>query len=241
MKILITGAKGFVGKNLITELHNQGFNDLMEYDIDTDFSLLDEYARVCEFVFHLAGVNRPENSTDFMVGNFGFTSQLLDALKKYQNKSPIVITSSIQADQDNPYGQSKKAGEDLIFSYSKESKSIVHVYRLPNVFGKWCRPNYNSVVATFCNNIANNLPIQVNDPNAVMNLAYVDDVVASFIEKLKIESVSESINHFEEVIPVHNIKLGEIVFLLNQFKNSRTTLQLPNMGNSFELFTRESI
>lgn len=234
MKILITGAKGFVGKNLIAELRNQGFNDLMEYDIDTDTSLLEEYGRVCEFVFHLAGVNRPENSADFMVGNFGFTSQLLDILKKNKNKSPIVITSSIQAAQDNPYGQSKKAGEDLMFSYSKESKSTVYVYRLPNVFGKWCLPNYNSAVATFCNNIANDLPIQVNDSNVLINLVYIDDVVASFIEKIKKETVLISINHFEKVTPVYNIKLGEIVSHLNQFKNSRTTLQLPDLGNSFE-------
>lgn len=234
MKILITGAKGFVGKNLIAELHNQGFNDLMEYDVDTDSTLLEEYARVCEFVFHLAGVNRPENPAEFMTGNFGFTSLLLDALKKHQNKAPILITSSIQAVQDNPYGQSKKVGEDLLFSYSKETESKVYVYRLPNVFGKWCRPNYNSAVATFCNNIANDLPIHVNDPNAIMNLVYVDNVVASFLEKLKIESISEYTNHFEEVNPVYTVTLGEIVLLLNQFKESRTTLQLPNMGNSFE-------
>lgn len=234
MKILITGAKGFVGKNLIAELHNQGFNDLMEYDVDTDSTLLEESARVCEFIFHLAGVNRPENPADFMAGNFGFTSQLLEALKKYQNKAPILITSSIQAVQDNPYGQSKKAGEDLMFSYSQETETKVYVYRLPNVFGKWCRPNYNSAVATFCNNIAHNLPIQVNDPNVVLNLVYVDDVINSFIAKLKIESPLDLCPHFEEVSPVHTITLGKIVTLLNLFKNSRSTLQLPDMGDAFE-------
>lgn len=231
MKILITGAKGFVGKNLIAELRNQGFNDLMEYDVDTDSTLLEEYARVCEFVFHLAGVNRPENPADFMTGNFGFTSQLLDALKKHQNKAPILITSSIQAAQDNPYGQSKKAGEDLLFEYSKETGSPVFVYRLPNVFGKWCRPNYNSAVATFCNNIANDLLIQVNDPNAIMNLVYIDDVIRSFIDKLKNGSVEKS--RFESVLPVHTIELGQIVGLLQQFKESRISLQLPDLGDAF--------
>jgi len=234
MKILITGAKGFVGKNLVAELRNQGFNDLIEYDVDTDSILLEEYARVCEFVFHLAGVNRPENPADFMTGNFGFTSQLLDALKIHQNKAPILISSSIQAAQDNPYGQSKKAGEDLMFSYSKETESKVYVYRLPNVFGKWCRPNYNSAVATFCNNIANDFPIQVNDPSAIMNLVYIDDVVNSFIGKLKTGNDLKLSNHFEEVSPVHKISLGEIVMLLKQFKDSRLTLQLPDMSDAFE-------
>ena len=233
MKILITGAKGFVGKNLVAELRNQGFEDLMEFDVDTDPKQLDKYARECDFVFHLAGVNRPENPADFMAGNFGFTSQLLDALKKHHSKAPVLITSSIQAAQNNPYGESKKAGEDLLFDYSKETGSKVYVYRLPNVFGKWCRPNYNSAVATFCNNIAHNLPIQVNDPNVILNLVYVDDVINSFIAKLKVESPLDLSNRFEEVSPVYTKPLGEIVSLLNQFKDSRLTLQLPDMGDAF--------
>jgi len=233
MKILVTGAKGFVGKNLIVELRNQGFEDLMEFDVDTDPNQLDKYARECDFVFHLAGVNRPENTADFMTGNFGFTSQLLDALKKHHSKAPVLITSSIQAAQNNPYGESKKAGEDLLFDYSKETGSKVYVYRLPNVFGKWCRPNYNSAVATFCNNIAHNLPIQVNDPNVILNLVYVDDVINSFIAKLKVESPLDLSNRFEEVSPVYTKPLGEIVSLLNQFKDSRLTLQLPDMGDAF--------
>ena len=233
MKILVTGAKGFVGKNLIVELRNQGFEDLMEFDVDTDPNQLDKYARECDFVFHLAGVNRPENPADFMAGNFGFTSQLLDALKKHHSKAPVLITSSIQAAQNNPYGESKKAGEDLLFDYSKETGSKVYVYRLPNVFGKWCRPNYNSAVATFCNNIAHNLPIQVNDPNVILNLVYVDDVINSFIAKLKVESPLDLSNRFEEVSPVYTKPLGEIVSLLNQFKDSRLTLQLPDMGDAF--------
>jgi len=234
MKILITGANGFVGKNLIAELHNQGFDELLEYDVDTDPDLLDIYAQECKFVFHLAGVNRPENPADFMTGNFGFTSQLLEALKKHNNKASILITSSIQAALDNPYGQSKKAGEDLMFSYGKETSSKVYVYRLQNVFGKWCRPNYNSAVATFCNNIANDLSIQVNDPKVVLNLVYVDDVVSSFIAKLKEFEQNKVTTDFEYVNPVYSITLEEIVSLIQKFKESRINLELPDMGNDFE-------
>ena len=231
MKILITGAKGFVGKNLTAELRNQGFNDLMEFDIDSEIETLDEYAASCDFVFHLAGVNRPKEQSEFMEGNFGFTSQLLKALKKHDNQAPILITSSTQAALDNPYGESKKAGENLIFNYGKENNLTVFVYRLPNVFGKWCRPNYNSAVATFCHNTANDLSIQINDPEVVMNLVYIDDVVASFIDKLKNGKTETEI--YSEVQPVHTIKLGAIVDLINQFKESRTTLQVPDMSDSF--------
>jgi len=231
MKILITGSKGFVGKNLVAELRNQGFNDLLEFDVDTDSALLDDYARVCSFVFHLAGVNRPVEQSEFMTGNFGFTSQLLQALKSYNNKAPVLITSSTQAALQNPYGLSKKAGEDLIFEYSKESGVRAFVYRLPNVFGKWCRPNYNSGVATFCHNIANDLPIQVNDPEVMMNLVYIDDVIASLIGKLK--NWSDNQGTFETVEPVHTIKLGEIVKLIYDFKESRQNLLLPDLGDAF--------
>jgi len=234
MKILITGAKGFVGKNLIAELRNQGFADLLECDIDTTSDELDSYARECEFVFHLAGVNRPEKQEEFMTGNFGFTSLLLEKLQKHNNKAPLLISSSIQAALDNPYGQSKKAGEDLMFAYGNENGVPVYVYRLPNVFGKWCRPNYNSAVATFCNNIAHELPVQVNDPVVQMKLVYVDDVVSSFIDKLKNgnRNVTEY-GKYEEVHPVHEIKLGEIVELIYSFKESRNTLQLPDLGDAF--------
>ena len=234
MKILITGAKGFIGKNLVAELRNQAYNDLLEYDLDSDSKLLDDYTQKCQFVFHLAGVNRPENPEEFMNGNFGFTSQLLDSLKKHNNKAPILITSSTQAALENPYGQSKKAGEELIFQYGYDNNVPVYVYRLPNVFGKWCRPNYNSAVATFCNNIANELPIQINDPEVMMNLVYIDDAISSFINKIKDnESFDKSSNKYEQVIPVHTIKLGEIVSLLHQFKESRINLQIPDMGNAF--------
>lgn len=234
MKILVTGAKGFVGKNLIAELKNQKFIDLMECDIDTSPEELDMFARDCSFVYHLAGVNRPENPEEFMTGNFGFTTILLDNLMKYGNKSPILITSSIQAEHDNPYGKSKKAGEDLIFDYGRENNVPVYVYRLPNVFGKWCRPNYNSAVATFCNNVANDLPIQVNDPNVDMKLVYIDDVIYSFIDKLiNVKSSILEKGNFEEVKPVHEIKLGEIVDLIYSFKESRNNLQVPNLGDTF--------
>ena len=234
MTILVTGSKGFVGKNLIAELKNQGFTDLLECDMDTTSHELENFAKRCNFVFHLAGVNRPENTEDFMKGNFGFTSELLKKLQKFENKSSVVITSSIQAELDNPYGQSKKAGEDLMFEYGRENGVSVYVYRLPNVFGKWCRPNYNSAVATFCHNVANGLPIQVNDPNVQMKLVYIDDVVNSFIDKLKNRKneISEY-GRFESVNPVHEIKLGKIVDLIYSFKESRTTLQIPNLGDAF--------
>ena len=231
MKILITGAKGFIGKNLIAELRNQGLTDLLEYDVDTNPDRLNDYTRDCQFVFHLAGVNRPKETSEFMDGNFGFTSQLLTLLKKYNNKSTIVVSSSTQSTLDNPYGQSKKAGEDLMFDYSVQNDVNVYVFRLPNVFGKWCKPNYNSAVATFCNNIAHHLPIQVNDPSVDMQLVYIDDVVTSFINVLK--NGWKTTEKYESVNPVHNIKLGKIVELLNQFKESRNTLELPNFSDAF--------
>lgn len=232
MKILVTGSNGFVGKNLVCELKNRGYGELYLYDVDTDPSLLDTYCRECEFVYHLAGVNRPQDPKEFMEGNYGFTSLLLNALKRHDNKSPILISSSIQAELDNPYGRSKKAGEDLLFAYAKEVGAPVFVFRLPNVFGKWCRPNYNSAVATFCHNIAHDLPITVNDPSVVMNLVYIDDVVDSFIKTLGSDVLQEG--GYCKVPTVHTTKLGDIVKLLHQFKESRKTLSVPNMGNSFE-------
>ena len=181
MKILVTGAKGFIGKNLIAELKNRGYETIFEVDTDTTDADLTEYCNEAEFVFHLAGVNRPENDDEFMEGNFGFTSVLLNKLREAENLAPVLITSSTQACLDNAYGRSKKAGEELMFSYSRQTGADVYVYRLTNVFGKWSRPNYNSVVATFCNNIAAGLPIKVNDPSVVMKLIYIDDVVDEFI------------------------------------------------------------
>ncbi|HHX67520.1 MAG TPA: NAD-dependent epimerase/dehydratase family protein, partial [Gallicola sp.] len=203
MKILVTGANGFIGKNLIAELRNRKYENIFEYDRDTDSSLLDEYCKEADFVFHLAGVNRPKEKSEFMEGNFGFTSDLLDSLKKHNNTCPVMISSSIQAELNNPYGESKKAGEDLLFSYGEETGAKVLVYRFPNVFGKWCSPNYNSAVATFCHSIAHDLPIQVNDPSVVMNLVYIDDVVNELINA--IESKENKVGEFCEVPVVHTI------------------------------------
>ena len=238
MKILITGAKGFLGKNLVEALKNvrdgkdktrnlTGDITIFEYDIDTDPTLLDTYTKECDFVFHLAGVNRPKDEKEFMEGNFGFTSILLDSLKKNENKSPILITSSIQAALDNPYGISKKAGEDLIFEYGKENDVKTFVYRLPNVFGKWCRPNYNSAVATFCHNIAHDLPITVNDRSHMMTLVYIDDVVDELINALGDTENREG--DYCKVPVEHKITLGEIADLLYSFKESRSNLSVPDM------------
>ncbi|RJR28191.1 NAD-dependent epimerase/dehydratase family protein [candidate division WWE3 bacterium] len=231
MKILVTGAKGFIGKNLIAELNNRKYTDIFEYDTETAPVLLDQYCKQVDFVFHLAGVNRPKEQSEYMEGNFGFTSTLLDTLKKYQNTCPVMLSSSIQAVLDNPYGKSKKAGEDLLFKYSKDTGAKVLVYRFPNVFGKWCRPNYNSAVATFCHNIAHDMPITVNDASVVMNLVYIDDVVNELINAL--EGNENSVDEFCEVPVVHIIILGEIVDLLNSFKKSRDERSVPDMSDAF--------
>lgn len=232
MKILVTGAKGFIGKNLIAELRNRKYEEILEFDQDTDISFLDQYTKECDFVFHLAGINRPETDEEFMKGNFGFTSILLGKLRENDNKSPILITSSIQAELDNPYGRSKKAAEEELYAYEKDNNNKVLIYRLPNVFGKWCRPNYNSAVATFCNNIANDLEIIVNDPTVVMNLVYIDDVVDEFINA--IEGKENKIDKYCMVPVVHTVTLGKIVELIRSFKESRINLMVPNMLNEFE-------
>jgi UDP-2-acetamido-2,6-beta-L-arabino-hexul-4-ose reductase len=231
MKILITGAKGFIGKNLIAELKNRKYTDILEYARDTDPVLLDAYCQETDFVYHLAGVNRPKEQSEYMAGNFGFTKILLDTLKKHGNTCPVLISSSTQATYDNPYGESKKAGEDLMFAYGRETGAKVLVYRFPNVFGKWCRPNYNSAVATFCHNIARDLPITVNDSSVVMNLVYIDDVVEELINAL--QGKENCIGDFCAVPVVHTITLGEIVDLLYSFKNSREERSVPNMADGF--------
>lgn len=242
MNILITGAKGFIGRNLVAELNNikegkaKGYGlsadlNIFEYDMGTDPSLLDRFCRDADFVFHLAGVNRPKEQGEFMEGNFGFTSTLLDALKRYGNNCPVMLASSIQAELDNPYGVSKKAGEDLLFSYGREVGAEVLVYRFPNVFGKWCRPNYNSAVATFCNNVANDLPIQVNDRSVNMTLVYIDDVVSELISTL--EGKPTRVGEFCSVPVEHKITLGEIVDLIYSFKESRENLQVADLSDGF--------
>lgn len=242
MNILITGAKGFIGRNLVAELNNikegkaKGYGlsadlNIFEYDMGTDPSLLDRFCRDADFVFHLAGVNRPKEQGEFMEGNFGFTSTLLEALKRHDNNCPVMLASSIQAELDNPYGVSKKAGEDLLFHYGKEVGADVLIYRFPNVFGKWCRPNYNSAVATFCNNIANDLPIQVNNRSANMTLVYIDDVVKELISAL--EGKPNRVGEFCSVSVEHKITLGEIVDLIYSFKESRESLQVADLSDEF--------
>ena len=255
MKILVTGAKGFVGKNLCYQLKNikEGkakcygnlvIEEVFEFDLDSTPEQLDEWCKDCDFVFNLAGVNRPQDPKDFMEGNFGFASVLLNTLKKHRNKATVMLSSSAQASLserfgNSEYGRSKKAGEDLFLDYGKENDVKVCVYRFPNLYGKWCRPNYNSAVATFCNNIANNLPITVNDPSVELELLYMDDLVEELICVLKGE---EHHCEFEglEVIPsavgrycycpvTHKTTLGEIVNLLHRFEEMPRTLMIPEI------------
>ena len=256
MNILVTGAKGFVGKNLCAALknirdgkdrtRNIKIEEIFEYDIDTEKSLLDGFCENSDFVFNLAGVNRPKETAEFMQGNFGFASELLEALKKHNNKCPVMLSSSIQATligrYDSDYGRSKKAGEDLFFKYSEETGAKVLVYRFPNLFGKWCRPNYNSAVATFCNNTANDLPIIVNDRNTELELLYIDDLVAEMLDALEnnehhcefdgINTVITENGKYCAVPTTHKVTLGEIVDLLEQFKNQPKTLLMPEIPNN---------
>lgn len=256
MNILVTGAKGFAGRNLVENLKNirDGKNrtrnihidDIYEYDIDTDRSLLDEYCAKADFVFHFAGVNRPKDNAEFMQGNFGFSETLLHTLKKCENTCPVVLSSSVQATligrYDGEYGRSKLAGEKLFFDYAKETGAKVLVYRFPNLFGKWCRPNYNSAVATFCYNYANDLPAQVNDRNTKLELLYIDDLVEEMFDALE---EKEHYCEYARLIPIpqdngsycfvpttHKVTLGEIVDLLEQFKLQPQSLVMPEIPNN---------
>lgn len=258
MNILITGAKGFVGKNLVANLRNIKENknrtrpdlkidEIFEYDIDTDPALLDAYCAKADFVFNLAGVNRPKDNSEFMAGNFGFASTLLDTLKKHKNTCPVMLSSSIQATLigrygQSDYGKSKLAGEELFFDYAKETGAKVLVYRFPNLFGKWCRPNYNSAVATFCNNIANDLPITVNDPAVELELLYIDDLVEEMFDALEgkehhcefdgVNTVLKEQGRYCAVPTTHHVTLGEIVKLLESFKAQPETLVMPEIPNN---------
>lgn len=261
MNILVTGAKGFVGRNLVENLKtirdgrnntrpNLSINDIYEYDIDTDSELLDSFCQNADFVFNLAGVNRPENEKEFMQGNFGFASTLLDTLKKHGNKCPVMLASSIQATligryAKSDYGHSKLAGEDLFFRYQKETGAKVLVYRFPNLFGKWCRPNYNSAVATFCNNIANDLPITVNDRSTELELLYIDNLVEGLLDALEgreercnyeaLEPVHAKNGRYCYIPTTHKVTLGRIVDLLEEFKTQPSTLMMPDIpAGSFE-------
>lgn len=254
MKILVTGARGFVGKNLCAQLKNirdgkarnypVTVEKVMEYDVDTEPALLDEYCREADFVFNLAGVNRPQNQDEFMEGNFGFASTLLDTLKRHGNTCPVMLSSSIQATLigrygQSDYGKSKLAGEELFFDYARETGAKVLVYRFPNLFGKWCRPNYNSAVATFCHNIAHDLPIQVNDPSTELELLYIDDLVEEMIAALSggehhcefdgLETVLKAEGRYCAVPVTHRVMLGEIVDLLHAFARQPATLEVPEI------------
>ncbi len=255
MKILVTGAKGFVGKNLCAQLNNiregknKSYGDLtisevFEYDIDCSLEQLDSYCQSCDFVFNLAGVNRPQNQEEFMQGNFGFASTLLDMLKKYKNACPVMISSSIQATLagrfgNSEYGKSKKAGEELMFEYAKETGAKVLVYRFPNLFGKWCRPNYNSAIATFCHNIANDLPIQVNDRSVEMELLYIDDLVDEMMGALVgnehrcefegVETIPTEVGRYCYCPITHKTTLGEIVDWIYAFAEQPKTLTIPEI------------
>jgi UDP-2-acetamido-2,6-beta-L-arabino-hexul-4-ose reductase len=231
MKILVTGANGFIGKNLIAALKNLNNHQIFEYGRDSDVSMLDRYCREADFVFHLAGVNRPINQTEFMEGNYELTKTILDTLRKHQNTCPIMMSSSTQAELENAYGSSKRASEELFFYYSNETGAKVLLYRLPNVFGKWSKPNYNSVVATFCHNIANDLSITVNDPNVEINLVYIDDVITEMINALNGQESRQG--QFCKVPVVHTVPLGEIVQLIYSFKKSRENLSIPNVSDAF--------
>lgn len=255
MKILVTGAQGFVGKNLCAQLKNikegkaryygnLSISEVYEYDINSTPEELDKWCKDCDFVFNLAGVNRPQNTEEFMQGNFGFASTLLDTLKKHHNTCPVMLSSSIQATLagrfgTSEYGKSKKAGEELFFEYGKETGAKVLVYRFPNLYGKWCRPNYNSAVATFCHNIAHDLPIQVNDPNVDMELLYIDDLVEEMIDALQgkehhcefdgVETVMKANGRYCAAPVTHHVKLGKIVELLYQFAEMPKTLMIPEI------------
>lgn len=232
MKILVTGARGFIGKNLIAELKNRKYEDILEYNRDSELALLDEYTKKCDFVFHLAGINRPKEESDFIKGNCEFTALLFNKLRENDNNAPVLVTSSIQAELDNAYGKSKKSAEEVAFSYAEETGSRVMIYRLPNAFGKWCKPNYNSVVATFCNNIANDLDISINDSSAVMNLVYIDDVVNEFINSIEEKENKKGLYCYVPVVYTETV--GKIAELIKNFKQSRMDLEVPNMSDEFE-------
>ena len=228
-KVLVTGAKGFIGKNLVLELKNRKVYEVFECDVDTTEEQLAQFAKECEFVFHLAGVNRPQRTEEFMEGNYGFTTKLLEILQKNGNRSPILMSSSIQAKLDNDYGKSKKAGEDYILDYGSNNSIATYVFRLPNVYGKWCRPNYNSAIATFCNNIARGLEIKVNDRSTLLTVVYIDDVVNAFIDAAD-GIVARDDEGYCKVSIEDKITLGEIVDTLYSFKDSRKTLSVANMN-----------
>ena len=233
MKVLVTGSSGFIGKNLITKLKEEKKLTIYEYDKDKDKQTLEKYCKEADFVYHLAGINRPDGEEEFMKGNHGFTLELLELLSKYNKGCPLMLSSSIQAMLRNPYGKSKKAAEDLVLNYSMTDGADVFIYRLPNVFGKWCKPNYNSVVATFCHNITRNLSITIDDPEKVINLVYIDDVVNELIRLLDQPDQPEAKQTFYEVQPTYSVSLGRIAELLYSFQEGPSTGYIPDLADEF--------
>lgn len=233
MRILVTGSEGFIGKNLIAELKNRKAGEIFSFDRENTSEELDYFTSKCDIVFHLAGINRPKDEKEFGAGNIDFTNTLLSSLKKHDNRAPLIFSSSTQALLDNPYGRSKLAAEKALSSYSEETGIPVAVYRLPNVFGKWCRPSYNSVVATFCHNISHDLPIQVNDPETTMRQIYVIDVVNEFI--MKSREMKDKTGHelIEDIGPVYQVKLGELASLIRSFRETRNNIAVPDFSDPF--------
>ncbi|MPQ43419.1 NAD-dependent epimerase/dehydratase family protein [Clostridium tarantellae] len=229
MKVLVTGANGFIGKNLIAKLNELGNYEVISIDKENSKEELVEGVKKSDFIIHLAGINRPKNESEFFQGNTGLTEEIVKILKEYKKNSPILITSSIQADLDNAYGKSKKGAEEALLAYKYDTGAKVFIYRLPNVFGKWCKPNYNSAVATFCHNIARDEKVWVSDGNKELTLVYIDDVVRNIIHTM--DNKDEALSGFLTVDVEHKATLREIVNLLNSFKNSRETLSIPNMEN----------
>lgn len=232
MNILVTGSDGFIGKNLLMKLRENKKFTIYECDKETDRLKLEKYCKEAEFVYHLAGINRTDNEEDFMKVNYGFTLDLLDLLSKYNNRCPLMFSSSIQADYSNTYGKSKKAAEDIIIDYSDKNRTNVYIYRLPNVFGKWCKPNYNSVVATFCHNITRNLPIKVDEPEKVLKLIYIDDLINELI-RLPNSTDSYSDNNFYDIKPTYQVSLRKLSDLLYLFKKCGSNGYIPDLGDEF--------
>ena len=230
--ILITGANGFIGKNLTAAFREIKTKTLLLYDIDDSAEKLEEYVKKAQIIYHLAGINRPKEESEFLTGNYGTLETVISLCEKY-NKIPVVLTSSIQAEHGNPYGISKKRAEEALMKYGMDNDVKVYVFRLKNVFGKWCRPNYNSAVATFCHNIANDLPITVSDRNNTVNLVYIDDIVEKFV-KISDYTYSDKVKFFHDIDISYCKTLGEITDTLYKFKASRETLRLPNIEDEFE-------
>ncbi|NLN80242.1 MAG: SDR family oxidoreductase [Erysipelotrichia bacterium] len=232
MKILVTGANGFIGKNLTLELKNEGF-EILSYDLDKSEEQLNEYLKLADFIIHLAGVNRPLNKEEFYDGNTNFTLKLINLIKQTNRKIPIIFSSSIQASLENDYGVSKKKAEELLLAFAKENNNPVYIYQLSNVFGKWSRPNYNSVVATFCYNITHNLPIQIHNQNATVSLVYIDDIVKEFISIIKLSEYKVN-NDILEVLPVYHLPLTKLADTLYDFKKTRENFLTPHFESDFE-------